>query len=410
MRLSDEERAMRDGAHGEARRWAIEQQIAVGEFFDAEDLVAITQVHIHADAEAVGVAGIEFLEKMLEEPAEGRRFAVPVVSDPRGADFRRASELNYDQGLLANEARLRDVLAALGVLMTDTCIVYQCVLPPVRGEHIAFGDTGSVIYSNSVCGARSNYEGGPAALAAAITGRTPRYGFHLSERRRGTCRYGFADPPRHLTDWGAIGALIGRQQGSYWEVPYIVADGPAPSSDALKHMGAAMASYGSTAMYHLEGVTPEWREGALEGDAVTIGRADIEAFYASFAPSREELDVVVFAAPQLSLYEMQQLAGLLEGRRVSGNTAVLVAVPPETKSGCDRLGLTAMIEASGAMVLEGVCFYQMHARELGEANGWRVLMSNSTKLVNIISGYGYEPVLASMRQCVESAVAGRIVR
>ena len=39
------------------------------------------------------------------------------------------------------------------------------------------------IYSNSVCGARSNFEGGPSALSAGLTGRTPRYGYHLDERR-----------------------------------------------------------------------------------------------------------------------------------------------------------------------------------------------------------------------------------
>src|SRR5258706_12988383 len=52
---------------------------------------------------------------------------------------------------------------ALGVLMTDTCINYQTIMPPVRGEHVAYGDTGVVIYSNSVLGARSNFEGGPSA-------------------------------------------------------------------------------------------------------------------------------------------------------------------------------------------------------------------------------------------------------
>ena len=36
-------------------------------------------------------------------------------------------------------------------------------------------------------------------------------------------------------------------------------------------------------------------------------------------------------------------------------------------------------------------------------------MSNSAKLVNILGGYGYEPILASMERCVESAVNGRIV-
>ena len=73
------------------------------------------------------------------------------------------------------------------------------------------------------------------------------------------------------------------------------------------------------------------------------------------------------------------------------------------------MGITKAIEGAGGVVLSGVCFYQMYAREIGEANGWRRLMSNSAKLVNILGGYGYEPVLASMAQCVESAIAGRIV-
>ena len=45
-----------------------------------------------------------------------------------------------------------------------------------------------------------------------------------------------------------------------------------------------------------------------------------------------------------------------------------------------------------------------------EANGWRTLMTNSAKLVNIIAGYGYEPVLAPMGRCIRSAIAGRVQR
>jgi predicted aconitase len=281
----------------------------------------------------------------------------------------------------------------------------------VRGEHLAFGDTGSVIYANSICGARSNYEGGPAALAAALTGRVPRYGFHLDACRQGTGRYRIVDEPRSLSDWGALGALIGREQASYWQVPIIEAGGGhAPSSDELKHLGAAMASYGSTAMYHLCGVTPEAPSADPKVEAAPLGHTDIDAFYAGFAPSTDRLDVVVFAAPQLSLLEMQSLATLLRGRRVHDGTALLVATSPEIGHASDRMGITAIIERAGGVVLEGVCFYQMHARVLAEANGWRTLMTNSAKLVNIIAGYGYEPVLAPMAGCVGSAIAGRILR
>ena len=133
------------------------------------------------------------------------------------------------------------------------------------------------------------------------------------------------------------------------------------------------------------------------------------AFGWSYAPSDDKLDVVVFAAPQLSLVELQSLAGLLDGRRVHPDTTLIAATSPELKAAADRMGFTAKFEAAGALLLEGVCFYQMHARELGQANGWQRLMSNSAKLVNIIGGYGYEPVLGSMERCVDSAVAGRVL-
>jgi predicted aconitase len=210
---------------------------------------------------------------------------------------------------------------------------------------------------------------------------------------------------------GALGALIGREQESYWQVPVVeLAGGHKPNSDQLKHFGAAMASWGSTAMYHVCGVTPEAPPADPKAPAESLGHRDIDVFYRSFAPSRDELDVVVFAAPQLSLLEMQELARLLHGRRVHEATALLVATSPEIRHAAARTGLVAAIEQAGGVVLEGVCFYQMHARVLAEANGWRTLMTNSAKLVNIIAGYGYEPALAPMERCVEAAVRGRIVR
>ena len=411
VHLNDIEQGMLDGELGEPRRWAIAQQIAVGEFFDAEDFVEVSQVHLCADSEALGESGVALLERLAGASPEERRVSVPTVTDPRGADFSRFAQIKQPEAIVALERRAADALAGLGMIMTDTCINYQSVLPPVRGEHLAFGDTGSVIYANSVCGARSNYEGGPAALAASLTGRVPRYGFHLDAQRRGNKRYRIVDPPRSLSDWGALGALIGRQQESYWQVPIVeVSEGPVPTSDQLKHFGAAMASWGSTAMYHVCGVTPEVPAADPKAAATAFGNDDIDAFYDSFAPSRDELDVVVFAAPQLSIMEMQQLARLLDGKRLHDATALLVATSPEIRHAAQRAGIVTAIEGAGGVVLEGVCFYQMHARVLAETNGWRTLMTNSAKLVNIIAGYGYEPVLAPMARCVDAAIAGRVIR
>ena len=259
-------------------------------------------------------------------------------------------------------------------------------------------------------GARSNFEGGPSALSAGLSGRTPRYGYHLDERRRATRRFRLTATPHDLSEWGALGGIVGEACGSYWEVPVIEGIEMVPGSDALKHFGTALASFGSVALFHMPGITAE--EAVFAGSpppAITIARDDIEAFLARYAAPEDKLDVVVFGAPQLSLFEIEAVARALDGRRVHHDTTVLVATSPEIKHAADRMGLTSRIEASGAVVAQGICFYQSYAREMAEANGWTRLMTNSAKLVNIIGGYGYRPTLASLERCVDSAIAGRVL-
>ena len=413
MRLTDEEQAMLAGEAGAPRRWAIRHQIQVGEFFDAADLVPVSQAHIMADTESLGEAGIGFLETLAAAAEAERRVRIPTLTDPRGLDFATYKRLGQTDAMAALEARAIAALRSFGVLMTDTCINYQTILPPTRGEHLAMGDTGVVIYSNSVFGAHSNFEGGTSALAAALTGRTPRYGYHLDECRIPTRRFRIDVVPRDLSEWGALGGIVGRDCGSYWEVPLIEGIAEAPGSDALKHFGTAMASYGSTALFHMPGITPEADQldrGRLARIPIeTIGRAALDAFVAAYGATGDKVDVVVFAAPHLSLVEMAAVADALAGRAVHSDTTLLVATSPEIKHAADRMGLTRRIEATGAVVAAGICFYQSYAGELAEANGWQRLVTNSAKLVNIIGGYGYRPTLMSLERCVESAIAGHVV-
>ncbi len=414
MKLSDEEQAMRAGALGEPRRWAIDHMIKVGAMFDAADLVPVAQAHMMADTESLGDAGVAFLEELASHPAEHCRVAVPMITDPRGVDLSYYRALGQTEEMAARERRTIAACRAMGILMTDTCINYQTIMPPVRGEHVAYGDTGVVIYSNSVLGAYTNFEGGPSALAAGLTGRTPRYGLHLDENRRATKRFIVHHQPTDLTEWGVLGGLIGRLCGSYWEVPVVEGLEGAPTSDELKHFGAAMASFGSSPLFHIVGVTPEAPTLAdvCDGEppaAENVTKADFERLRDDFGGKGDKVDVVVFGAPQLSHVEMQQLADLLDGKHVHKDTAMIVCTAPTVAADCERFGIIQRIEAAGAKVLKGTCFYNQYAREIGEANGWKRLLSNSTKIVNIISGYGYSPALANMDACVASAVAGEIV-
>ncbi|MGA6963496.1 MAG: aconitase X, partial [Xanthobacteraceae bacterium] len=231
MRLTNEEQAMRAGELGPAIQWAIEHQIKVGEYLGAADFVAVSQAHIMADTESLGTAGVEWLERIAALPRDQRRVRIPTITDPRGTDFAAAHRLKQQPWMLELERRAIDAFEALGILMTNTCINYQTIMPPLFGEHVAYGDTGVVIYCNSVCGARSNFEGGPSALSAALTGRTPRYGYHLAEHRRASLLIEVTFTPRALDEWGALGGIIGRQAGDYWRIPAIAGIGRIPSSD-----------------------------------------------------------------------------------------------------------------------------------------------------------------------------------
>ncbi|MBJ7379729.1 MAG: aconitase X catalytic domain-containing protein [Polynucleobacter sp.] len=409
MKLNSEEKAMLAGEMGPVRKMAIEHQIKVGEFFGADDLVPVSQAHIMADTESLGEAGVQWLEGLAKNTSQDRVVRIPTITDPRGTDFNKAKQLGQTDKMIELERRAIAAFVKMGVSMTDTCINYQTIMAPVFGEHVAFGDTGVVIYSNSICGARSNFEGGPSALSAGLTGRTPRYGYHLDQHRQPTHRYRVSWTPSSLNEWGALGGLIGKKSGNYWSVPIVEGIEGHPGSDSLKHFGAAMASFGSTALFHILGVTPEAihaRDLRVEHlPLVTISKEDVMALQQSYRIT-DEIDVVVFSAPQLSLMEMKSVAALCEGKKFK--KPLLAVTSPQVKPDSDRMGYTATIEAAGGTVFSGMCFYQSYAREIAEANGWKKLATNSAKMVNILGGYGYTPILASMEDCVHAAETGRL--
>ena len=409
MRLNSEEKAMLAGKFGPVPKVALEHQVKVGDFFGARDFVPVTQAHIMADTESLGEHNVRWLEQLAAETQGERTVRIPTITDPRGTDFTKSKQLGQADWMVDLERRAVEAFVKLGVSMTDTCINYQTIQAPTRGEHVAMGDTGVVIYSNSVCGARSNFEGGPSALSAGLTGRTPRYGFHLDERRMATLHVKTTYTPQSLNDWGALGGVIGRLAGDYWNVPVIEGIDRAPGSDELKHFGAAMASFGSVALYHLVGITPEasrFKDVAGKGMRKHIvGRREVKALQQSYAVDKK-VDVVVFSAPQLSIFELRALAQLCDGRKFK--LPMLAVTSPQVKPDSDRFGYTQRIEAAGGTVLSGMCFYQSYAREIAEANGWKRLATNSAKMVNILGGYGYTPMLASMEECVEAAQTGRL--
>ena len=405
MELTAEERGILAGSRGEAARRALEYQIEVGRFWGAKRFVPVTNVHMMGDIEVMGDAGLEFLKDEVKIAA---RCAVATTTNARCVDFQHCDRLGQDPAEVAKERELIQCLRRMDVVTTDTCINYQTVYQPHLGEHVAWGDTGTVIYANSVFGARSNFEAGPAALAAAITGRTPEYGFHLSENRKGTFAIQLKAKLDDLADWGAVGRLVGESHQDYFAVPVFHGYHRVPTADELKHLGAALASYGSMGMFHFVGVTPEApaRTDSFK-EQMVIGEREIAGAYSGYNLGDRDARLVVFSGPQQSLLEMKRLAGLFEGRKVKPGSQCFVTTNGAVLAQSRALGYAAALEAAGVTILEGVCFYILqNLTPMRLANRWTNLVSNSAKIVNIIGAHRFNTILRRTSDCVEIACTG----
>ena len=407
MNLNDEEQDILAGKCGPVARLALQHQLKVGEFFGAEDFVPVTQAHIMADTESLGEEGVRWVESLA-----GASVRVPTIMDPRGTDFAKASVLKHSSKILDLERRCIEAFKRLGIFMTDTCINYQTIQAPAPGESVAFGDTGVVIYCNSVCGARSNFEGGPSAVAAGLTGRTPRYGFHLDATRKATVRVRVEWTPVTLNDWGALGGLIGRLAGNYWAVPHVEGLSAVPGSDQLKHFGAAMASFGSVALYHLVGVTPEAPtfEAAVGPnrtlETFTYGKAEQRRTYETLNARGQDtnVDYVMLGCPHAALEQIQEICRLLEGRRINSGVRLWVFTSRAIRAVADKEGYSKIIRDAGGVLITDTC------SAIGQAlpPNTKVAALDSAKQVHYLPAImGIQAWFGTTADCIDAALTGR---
>ena len=412
IHLTDEEQAMLRGDKGSAIQEAIQYQIEVGSFFEAKRFVPITHAHVMGDIEVMGDGGLEHLRSMGEKHA---KCSVPTSSNAQCMHFHEDPRFHQDQ---VEEEKEREILSrykTMRIATTDSCIPYQQIYQPKLGEHVAWGDTGTVIYANSVLGARTNFEAGKSSFAASLTGRTPEYGFHLPSVRAGTIHVKLQASMTDLADWGALGKIVGHPHQDYFAVPVFDEFNRMPTSDELKHLGASLASYGSMAMFHMVGVTPEAQsleiafQSKKPAESMTVTNGDIQAIYDSYHYQNSSANIVVFSGPQLSLFEMQNLAEMFSGRKVAPGMSAVVTTNHMVYSDAKRLGYIQTLEDSGVTIMQGVCFYILQRlSKIREENGWTNLISNSGKLVNTITAHRFNTVLRRTGDCVEIACTGKL--
>ncbi len=317
--------------------------VALGDLYGAKDLVKITSAHVSgASYKMIGDAGLEFLEDF----AKDARVAVPTTVNPLGTDLSQWRELGVPPDFAEKQGRIARAYEGMGVLPVYSCTPFWVGVRPRKGEHVAWAESNATCFANSVLGARSNREGGPSALAASIVGATPNYGLHLDADRRATTVIDVRTKPSGV-DFSLLGLLIGEVAGE--GVPYF--RGFCAVETSLVWLGAALASSGSCGMFHLEGVTPEWRSARATGLPVErISREDLQEVRRKYTDG-EEADLIALGSPQLSAEELRSVARLLEGR--SPRVPVWVFASRTVRDASPDA--VATIERNGGRVLVDTC-------------------------------------------------------
>ncbi|MBN1956189.1 MAG: aconitase X catalytic domain-containing protein [Anaerolineae bacterium] len=353
MELSRHEQALLAGQRGRAAQKAMEILAALGDIYGAERTVPVASVQIAGVSyDNLGQAGLEFLAEMADG---GGRACVLATLNPAGMDVENWQALGIDAAFVHNQAQVLGAFARMNVVTTCSCTPYLVGNLPHYGQHVAWAESSAVCYANSVLGARTNREGGPSALAAALTGRTPAYGYHLEENRRPTLTVQVRGPLGETSDWGALGKAIGDALQGRGEnpVPYITGIERA-SLEQLKSFCASLATYGGSALFHAPGITPEAACHKPPREMLIITPDDLAAAQASLNDaSAAEVDFVSLGCPHLSIHELARLAGLLEGKRVTKEFWLTTARP--TRQIAERMGYAQVIEASGAKIAADTC-------------------------------------------------------
>ena len=317
--------------------------LALGGLSEAKRLVPITSAHVSgASYKMIGDPGLEFLEDF----ARDARVAVPTTVNPLGTDLAQWKELGITPDFAEKQARIARAYATMGVRPSFSCTPYLIGVRPGLGEHVAWAESNAVCFANSVLGARTNREGGPSALAAAIVGATPEYGLHTVEGRKPTTVVRVTTKPRGL-DFSLIGLVAGERVGE--GLPYF--RGFRGTEEHLKWLGAALASSGSCGMFHLDGVTPEARRVSTRGlRSMTITRRDLVAAKRSYTDG-DEADVIALGSPQLSEHEVREIARLVE--RTPPRIPVWVFTSRTVRDA--NLEAVGIIERQGGRVLADTC-------------------------------------------------------
>ena len=407
MYLTKDEEKILDGEQGSGFQKAMELLTALGDIYGAEKLIEISSTHLSSVAYASsGDTGIRFMERMVEDKAY---FRVLTTLNPHSIEHDRWKELGFPEEYAEKQLRIVEAYKKLQAVGTFTCTPFLVGNCPRYGEHVAWAESSALSFINTVIGARTNREGALSALSAGLIGKTPLYGFHLRENRKGKVLVNVEAELWHGSDYSALGYDIGRKVGSRVPV-FINIPRDARSSD-INAMCAALAVSGAVPMSHIVGVTPEASTvdeafGAERPEEkLAFDRSELQSTYEDLGSkgAGADVDLAILGCPHYAYDQIAEAARLLEGKKVREGVDLWVCTSTPIMMVAKRADYVDIIEASGAKV---VCSYCPAVTK--NFFGWKTMATDSTKQTFYGHGVlGLDVIFGTTEQTINSAITGK---
>ncbi len=377
MQLTKYEEDMLNGEYGEGKAECMEILLSLGKIYDAEKMIPITSAQVSGVSyKTIGDAGLEFVVD-LGQKAD---VELETMLNPAGVDIENWKELGFSEEFTRKQIDIIEGYESIGVMSTCTCTPYLIGNTPLLHEHVAWSESSAVCYVNSVIGARSNREGGPSALLAAIVGRTPFYGNHILENRKADMIFDVDYNFENEAEIGALGYYVGQIVNN--KNPYFKLNSN-PGRNNLKTLGAALASSGAVSIYHVEDVTPEAdfaqnHESYDETEVVNVDENIIKDTLSSLSTTDSIPDLVCLGCPHASITEIQKVAQLVEGKKLQKD--LWICTSKAIKAISKQCGYLDIIEAAGGKIVSDTCMVVAPVEELD----YEVIGVNSAKAANYV--------------------------
>lgn len=397
MELSAEEKRMFSGKEGNARKKAMQILLALAKIYQAKRFIPVKSVQIAGVSyHNLGDAGLEFLQEMS---VDGKVKTTSTLN-PAGMDIVNWKNFGIPEDFAKKQIAIINAFKKMNVITTLTCTPYLIGYAPKKGMHIAWSESSAVCYANSILGAYTNREGGPSALASALTGLTPEYGMHLDANRQAQVTVVVGARVKLIEDFGALGKAIADKLGN--KIPYIKGiEKKNANLDCLKNFCASIATFAGLAIFHMEGITPNKTK--VPDELIEITHDDLENARKSLYDEFDHVDLVAIGCPHCSLEELKYLNELLKGKTVKKE--FWICVSRKIAEEAEKKGYLQNIKASGAKIACDTCMAVAPLK--GRFN---TMVTNSAKACF----YGrqlnsFKVRLRNIRKCVDMATSYVIV-